>query len=350
MAPYAPQASAEGGGRSELRSTLVVLLGALALLSFPPSYQDGIASAIRGTLLRPFLAIQEGLVSARNRAVEADVLQARIDSLTAVAVAGTTLGEENRRLRGLLELSGRLGPDWRAVQILRPGTPDSESMLIVDRGEAAGIRGRAPLITREGLVGVVRSASRDQAVGMDWSHPDFRASAMTVDGLQYGLVRSSRGLFAGESRLLLDGLPYHAALDSGTVVVTSGLGGVFPRGIPIGRVLETADAASEWRRSYWLEPFVEVGSVTLALVGLERGAGEGSDTAPPAVTGDPAGGSGPTDSADTAGVMDVSAGWSGDDYLRAEERVARDRLLLDSLRILRDSLDRLTASRAGGGA
>jgi rod shape-determining protein MreC len=312
MAPYAPQSSTEGGGRSELRSTLVVLLGALALLSFPPSYQDGIAAAIRSTLLRPFLAIQEGLVSARNRAVEADVLQARIDSLTAVMVAGTTLEEENRRLRGLLDLSGRLGPEWQAVQILRPGTPDSESMLIVERGETAGIRGRAPLITREGLVGVVRTVSRDQAVGMDWSHPDFRASAMTVDGLQYGLVRSSRGLFAGETRLLLDGLPYHTALDSGTVVVTSGLGGVFPRGIPIGRVLETCSTPPPGGgAATTLEPFVEPGAIILVLVGTE-GPGLADE-----------GGADSTTAAGGEGVGPAAA-WPPGGRLREEERVRLD--------------------------
>lgn len=322
MSPYGNPDDAERGGRRELRSALAVLLGAIVLLNLPPTYQDALAEGLRSTVLRPFLALQEGRVRSRVRSEEAAVLQARIDSLTALAVSGTTLAEENRRLRGLLELNQRLGPRWRAVQVLRPGTPDSESMLIVDAGLRDSIARGAPLITREGLAGVIRQVSANQAVGMDWTHPDFRASAMTVDGLQYGLVRSQAGVFREDTRLILDGLPYHAAVDSGTVIVTSGLGGVFPRGIPIGRTVTVQDSAAEWRKSFWVEPFVEAGSVTLALVGMPG----------------------------LEPRADLSGGWNEDELLRAEERVRRNRLLADSVRILRDSLERLRIRLDSGAA
>ncbi|HSG50291.1 MAG TPA: rod shape-determining protein MreC [Longimicrobiales bacterium] len=325
MPPYTSQDTADDGSRLEFRTTLGVVAVALVLVNLPASYQESLAAALRGTVLRPFLAVQEGLVAARARAEAAAVLQARIDSLTAVTVGQTTLSEENRRLRGLLDLSSRLGPRWMAVQVLRPGTTDSESMLIVDAGTRQGMARRSPIITREGLAGVVREAYSDYAVGMDWTHPEFRASAMTLDGLQYGMVRSDRGIFREQTRLKLEGLPFHARVDSGTAVVTSGLGGVFPRGIPIGRIVGVAEEEAEWRKSYWLEPQVAVGSVTLALVALE--------------------GSEPLD--------EMTAGWEGLGYLRAEEWVIREQALADSVRRLRDSLAvlerRLAPETDGGG-
>jgi len=51
-------------------------------------------------------------------------------------------------------------------------------------------------------------------------------------------------------------------LDSGVVLVTSGLGGVYPRGLPIGTVIEESDAQEGWNRSYWLLPFVYPGLAT----------------------------------------------------------------------------------------
>lgn len=313
MPPYAPQDPAESGARLEFRTTVGVILLALVLANLPAGYQETLAAAARGSVLRPFLALQEQLVVARARGEEASVLQARIDSLTAVVVANSTLGEENRRLRGLLDLSARLGPRWMAVQVLRPGTTDSESTLMVDVGDDQGLAPRSPIITREGLAGVVRQSYRGYAVGMDWTHPEFRASAMTLDGLQYGMVRSERGLFRDQARLKMEGLPYHAQVDSGTVVVTSGEGGVFPRGIPIGRVVAVADEEAEWRKSYWLDPMVEVGSVTLALVTLEE----------------------------PEPLQDMTRGWAGTGYLRADQHVARERALADTLRLLRDSLGAL---------
>jgi rod shape-determining protein MreC len=79
---------------------------------------------------------------------------------------------------------------------------------------------------------------------------------MTLDGTIYGLVRSDPGGFREADRLLIDGIPFHQEMDPGTVLVTSGLGGVFPRGIPIGKVFAEAESSLGWRRSYWVTPFV----------------------------------------------------------------------------------------------
>ena len=46
------------------------------------------------------------------------------------------------------------------------------------------------------------------------------------------------------------------------VLVTSGLGGVYPRGLEIGTVIEESDAQEGWQRSYWLLPFVYPGLAT----------------------------------------------------------------------------------------
>jgi rod shape-determining protein MreC len=313
MAPLPPKIADEHGAQREFRGALVVLAVAFILLHFPEGGQAPLASLLRGSVLRPFLALQESRVAATDRAARVEDLQAQIDSLTVDAVSRSTVVAENRLLRGLLDLSNELGPGWRAVRVLRPGTAESRSTLLVDIGRRDGIAPRAPLITREGLAGVIREALPDQAVGMDWSHPDFRASAMTLDGFWFGLVESRPGRFQEASRLLLSGVPFNARVANGTVVVTSGLGEAFPRGIPIGRIVAVEDSVGGWQKSYWLEPFVEVGSVTHALVALEG----------------------------TTLRDDVTETWTETELLRAEERAGRLNALDDSLRIARDSIARL---------
>lgn len=270
MPPYTTE-TGEGRGRAQGWIALGFLAAALLLRGISPGAQQEVAALLRGSLLRPFLAIQESLARTRVRALEVEALQAELDSLVAVLTGQRTLAEENRRLKGLLELQERGGTVFRAVSVLRPGTAGSESMFLVDAGTSEGVGAGAPVVTRDGLVGVIREAGRGSSVGMDWTHPDFRAGAMTVDGAVYGIVEPRRGRFREEDRLLLNGTAFTERVEPGTLIVTSGLGGVYPRGIAVGTVLEEAEAEAGWRRSYWLVPSVTPASVTHAQVMVGRG-------------------------------------------------------------------------------
>jgi rod shape-determining protein MreC len=227
-----------------------------------------VAATLRSTLLLPFISTQEALARARVHASETSRLQASLDSLSEVLAGQTTLVEENRRLRALLDLSDRLSPSFRPASVVRSGTAGSESMFLLDLGYEDGIRPGAPVVVGAGLVGVVREVQSWSAIGMDWSHPDFRVSAMTVDGDTYGIVEPRRGVFREEDRLTMDGTPFHSRLAQGTLVVTSGLGGVFPRGLPIGTIEDLLEADAGWRKSYSVRPAVDPGSVIHALVGV----------------------------------------------------------------------------------
>lgn len=270
--PTYGNASESVGGRRDFAVAIVVLVVALSMSFLEEPNQQRIAAMFQVTVLRPFIATQERRERARIGAVEADSLVALVDSLSSALSTHSALLDENRTLRSLLDLAERAGPRYRPATVLRPGTPGSESMFIVDVGSRDGIRRGSPVVSPSGLAGVIREVRARSAVGMDWSHPEFRASAMLADGSVYGLVENRPGRFREEDRLLLNGVPYNEAVARGAVVVTSGLG-VFPRGIPIGRIDVQADEEGSWRKSYWLTPMVEPGAVTHVLV-LEEGVGD----------------------------------------------------------------------------
>lgn len=306
MPPY-PSENDEGIGRRQLLAAALFVGMALAALFVPPASQQQVAAFLRATVLQPFILTQETLARNRLRTREADALQMRFDSVVGVLANQTTLAEENARLRSLLDLSDRAVPEYRAANVTRPGTQGSESMYLLDIGQADGVRMDSPVVSRNGLVGVVREVQGASAVGVDWTHPDFRVSAMTIDGEIYGMIEPRRGDFREEDRLLLNGVPYHTTLDEGTLVVTSGLGGIYPRGIPLGHVHSLAEAEAGWRRSYWIEPAVRPGSVTHVLVAVEPGEEEqprlsGGSPAEPA-------------EADGGEVVDRSELWEPDSLL-----------------------------------
>lgn len=268
MASYT-ESPDEGRGRRNLTIAVTFLVLSIVVLYLPPQAQGGIAAGFRATLLRPFIITQESLAQARMRAEEAVHLQAQLDSLAAVLAGQAHLVEETQRLHELLDLREWAPEAFVPASVIRPGTAGSESMFLLDRGYTAGIRAGDPVIMRDGrigLVGVVREVRRRTAIGIDWTHPEFRASAMSSDGRVFGIVEPHRGAFREEDRLLFNGTPFYERLEPGTPILASGLGGVYPRGIPIGWVVELAEQEGRWRKGYWLRPAVEVGSVTHVLV------------------------------------------------------------------------------------
>lgn len=265
MPTYGNDSESKGGGR-DLMVALLVLAVAFSTAFLAEPTQQGIARALQVSVLRPFISTQERLASARVGAVRTDSLQALIDSLSAALSTRSALVDENRALRALLDIAERAGPSYLPATVLRPGTPGSESMFFVDLGSRDGIAQGAPVVSPEGLVGRIREVRTTNAVGIDWTHPDFRASAMLADGSVYGLVENRPGRFREEDRLLLNGIPYNEEVAEDALVVTSGLGGVFPRGIPIGRIQALADEEGEWRKSYWLSAMVHPGGATHVLV------------------------------------------------------------------------------------
>jgi rod shape-determining protein MreC len=309
--PFAPEHEGTGG-RRQVVVAAVLLATALGILYLPPGAQERTAWTLRATVLRPFIATQERLARARMRAREVERLQAEMDSLTASLATQRAVSDENRTLRSLLDLQARIGPAFRPATVLRPGTPGSESMFFVDVGTEDGVAEGAPVVDRHGLVGVIREARPGMSVGMDWTHPDFRASAMLADGTGYGMVENRRGEFRELDRLVLNGTAYYESVPVGVAVLTSGLG-VLPRGIPIGTVDGVAEVEGRWRKSYWLRPMVAPASVTHVLV---------------------AAGETPTD---------LSSAWPLDSILTREQVIFRERASRDSLAALTDSVRALRA-------
>jgi len=310
--PYAPDREITGGRRQGTLAIVFVLL-ALVAQYLPDAGQRQIAELLRATALRPFIAMQARLVDRRLRARQLEVVQAQMDSLTSLLATQGALVDENRTLRHLLGLRSRLGTTFRAASLLRPGTPGSESMFILDAGSADGVREGAPVVDRHGLVGVIREVRSHTSLGIDWTHPDFRASAMLADGSAFGIVETRRGLFREQDRLVLSGAPFYESVPEGIPVVTSGLGGVFPRGIPIGSVAGVADTEGRWRKAFWLRPMVHPAAVTHALVEV----GEG--------------------------IQDLSAAWPPDSILTRDRAIRLEEGRADSLAALTDTVRALRA-------
>lgn len=199
-----------------------------------------------------------------------EVFRTQRDSLSAELLQRAAVEEENRRLRALLGLASLGAGRFAAANLVPAGRAGEVVKLsfVLDIGSEEGVFPDAPVVSGEGLVGVVRVVTGGQATGDFWTHPEFRVSAMTADGRVFGIIRA----VAGTPLLMrLDNTPFQTELPAGTWLLTSGQGGVFPRNIPIGRVVELIEAEAGWARSYLVEPAVYPEAVREVMVLIDRG-------------------------------------------------------------------------------
>lgn len=236
----------------------------LAALALPEGVRAPVAGALRRTVLAPLLEAHERAVLSAEARQSLNALRAERDSLALAAAEGPTLASENAQLRGLLGLGRRLRTGFVTAEVLHQSGVTDGLTLVLSSGRSAGVRRLDPVVTAEGILGIVRSVDPGTSVAIAWTHPDFRASAMVEGRRVFGIVAARSGERSGEA-MELRGVRYRDELEPGTPVVTSGLG-VYPRGIPVGTVERMLSEHSGWERTYLLRPAVHPARATHALV------------------------------------------------------------------------------------
>lgn len=259
--------------RRDLPFLLLFLLGGLVLVTLPYPHQLGLATAVRSTALRPILELHGAIDDLSSTRAGLQAVQAERDSLAAQVLALQGVEEENLRLRELVELSERGGSRFQPANLYPAGRTGEavKRSFMLDVGTETGVTADAPVVAPQGLVGVVRAPGRGQATGDFWTHPEFRVSAMSADGRVFGIIRPLPGL---PPAMQLYGTPYQASLQTGAEIVTSGVGGVFPRGIPIGQVHSLMGTEAGWARTYRVTPLVYPESVREVMVIVRAETGE----------------------------------------------------------------------------
>jgi rod shape-determining protein MreC len=248
-------------------TVLFILCLGLSILSLfsPVGWSYHVADTLRRTVLAPLVWLQARAEEGRTSRVRFRTVTAQRDSAAYLAQFLPSLRAENERLRQLLKLSHRLNTAYVSAEVLhQPHATDGRTLLL-SAGSRQGVGPFNPVVAPEGLIGMVLTTTPQSSVAMTWAHPEFRVSAFTVGGNALGVVApSTEG--GGDGALELRGVPFRDSIPLGTLVLSSGLGGVFPKGIPVGTVVGTIREEAGWERVYRLRPAANPGSAAHVLV------------------------------------------------------------------------------------
>ncbi|MEP7325646.1 MAG: rod shape-determining protein MreC [Gemmatimonadota bacterium] len=255
--------------RDTLSFVICVGLSVTALF-VPPRWGESVTSAIRETVLQPVLWLQQSAERGRTSQSRFLAVMAQRDSAVLAARSLNVLTSENQQLRALLGLGRRLGTSYIAAEVLHQPLPTDGRTILLSAGSRDGVRPYAPVLSADGLVGVVQTVEPNWSIAMTWAHSDFRAGAFTEDGAVFGIVAPANAASPSETVLELRGVPYRDSIVPGTRVVASGLGGVFPQGIPIGTVMGVLREERGWERTYLLRPASHPMSISHVIILIAR--------------------------------------------------------------------------------
>lgn len=188
---------------------------------------------------------------------ESAILQRRISQLEEHAL-------ETQRLQGLLAMRETSRTNYLAARIVGKDATNWFKTVLIDRGSQVGLRRNLPVVAPDGLVGRVVEVTPFTAKVQLITDPISASGGLLQRTRVTGIVSGNLG--AG---LKVRYLPLLADVAVGDEVVTSGMGGVFPKGIPVGRVVAVERKSGALFQEAVLQPKVDLGRLEEVLILME---------------------------------------------------------------------------------
>ncbi len=210
---------------------ITTLIIGILLSQSPLDFRSGIGSFFMNTVYRPFSALSASWHLLKNHRRENLRLK---EELINARLKIETLKEaerENRRLRNALQFSEQLEYYTILAEVIGRGTPRMPSSITVSAGSDKGIIVGLPVIDQDGIVGKVLSVSDRSTVVQLITDPNLKISSMDARSRVQGIVSS-----AGGGKLKMENVPVNVDIRQGDPIISSGLGGAFPKGLKVGTV------------------------------------------------------------------------------------------------------------------
>ena len=189
-------------------------------------------------------------------------LRAEAERLRVQALQREETERENTRLRRLLELRERLPLSTLAGEVVGRESGGWVRALTVNRGRGSGVAQQTPVIVPEGLVGRVVQVRPGASVVQLINDPASTVGAVVQRTRTPGLIEGDAGGVVRFKFMARDG----AQVAPGDLIVTSGLGSLFPKGLPVGRVVAIEDKGSALFHFAVVAPAVDFARVEEVLL------------------------------------------------------------------------------------
>lgn len=184
-----------------------------------------------------------------------------------------TVEEENRSLKKQLGLQATL-TDFKtvsAVTISRSPTT-WQSQLVINQGIKAGLKKGMPVLSGAGIIGrisEVNTTNSKVALISDTSEEANRF-AITIKGNSGEINGIVTGFNREKNQLIMGQVTSDNTIKAGDLVETSGLGGVIPSGLFVGKVARVTKDDYGLSKRIYIEPAADLGNITTVVVAVSE--------------------------------------------------------------------------------
>lgn len=179
------------------------------------------------------------------------------------ALAAERLAAENRELRGLLGLKPALAVRSQAAQVMYEAADPFSRKFYIDRGATQGVVAGAPVVTEAGVIGQV---TRVYPLSSEVTLLTDKDAAIPLLNIRTQQRAAAFGGVAKGTAMELRFVASNADVQTGDLLHTSGVDGIYPAGLPVARVTEVERLAEGGFARVTLQPVAAVDSVRHVLV------------------------------------------------------------------------------------
>lgn len=213
-----------------------LLIGAVT-----PKFSQHFRSAAT-TVIGPLLQLQHDVLLFSKKQIgyllewpklreENDSLKAEVEQLKSELLNLDETKHKIDRLESLLKLKQNFVKQGIAARVIARDPSHWTQFIVINKGSRDGVRKNTVLINADGLIGKVTVAGAHSARAILITDSEARASALDQRTRDVGLIEGTGALL-----LKMIFLDRQSKIQVGDMIITSGLGGIYPKGIPIGRV------------------------------------------------------------------------------------------------------------------
>ncbi|AVK84131.1 rod shape-determining protein MreC [Lysinibacillus sp. B2A1] len=201
----------------------------------------GVAQSIVAKPANYITGIFNKIDSLLNTYEENKRLKARLEDFAVVQAEAADLKLDNKKLQELIDKSESL-KDFNPIHatVIARNPDQWEEKIILNKGSSHGVEKNMAVMTAKGLVGkiILVTPFTSEVELLYTNNPNYRVSAMVLgDKEAYGLIE---GFDKERNELIMKRIDSSLTVKEGQQVVSSGLGGIFPKGVPIGEITEVS--------------------------------------------------------------------------------------------------------------